>query len=251
MSSTSKRTLDAQVPYVSVGCLTVFLLTPCRCSNSATQSSLPTPGKRAKVTAPVLSDGTAAIQGDGLDDLEYDLEGAGGSKRQGVNIDGYDSDSSAGSDGGFGAGGGRKGKVGTTTAAEQVQDEDDEDDIFGEAKETQLQEESKSKVPAKQFLDLGDIEGQEFGQDEEEEGNEQASRKSKAKQVAEEEDMEDYMAEDDLANDDDAPRSKRSKQSMGYTLSYALLLGSLGVHFVPKLTRCGYFQVFQHGRRAI
>jgi CD2 antigen cytoplasmic tail-binding protein 2 len=80
---------------------------------------------------------------------------------------------------------------------------------------------AKSKGKGKQFLDLGDIEGQEFGADDDEEESAQRKKGKAAEEPREDDDeeIEDYIEEDDLANDDDAPRSKRSKASMGYTLS--------------------------------
>jgi CD2 antigen cytoplasmic tail-binding protein 2 len=65
----------------------------------------------------------------------------------------------------------------------------------------------------KEWLEMGDIEGQEFSKrdmkddDDDEEADE------------DEEDLEeDYEEVDDHANDDDAPRSRRSKKGMGFQL---------------------------------
>lgn len=122
--------------------------------------------------------------------------------------DGYDSDSSAGSDDGFGVGGGRKGRKDATGGG--ADDAEDDDDMFGDgdaSKDAGAADKSKGKK--KEFLEMGDIEGQEFGKGDDDEGGEE-----------ELDDEEDYEFEDDLANDDDAPRSRRSKKTMGYQLRY-------------------------------
>ncbi|CEQ39706.1 SPOSA6832_01252, partial [Sporobolomyces salmonicolor] len=158
-------------------------------------------GKRVKF-APGNAEAVAA-DGD-ADDLELDLESGTSSKKK-VVTDGYDSDSSAGSDGGFGgAGGGRAGKGAGGQALEPDPDEDD--DMFGEGPGTDKGMDVKGKKKDKEFLEMGDIEGQEFGRGEDDD------------EVGEE-DEEDYAPEDDLANNDDAPRSRRSKKGMGYALS--------------------------------
>ena len=114
--------------------------------------------------------------------------------------DGYESDSSAGSDGGFGVGGGRKGAAKTGADGGEGDDGADDDDMFGPAKDDDMRE--KDKVKTKEFLEMGDIEGQEFGR----------------AYDGVDPDEEEYLPEDDLANTDDAPRGKRSKDGMGYTL---------------------------------
>ncbi|BGP13972.1 hypothetical protein JCM10213_005557 [Rhodosporidiobolus nylandii] len=141
-------------------------------------------------------------------DLDLDLEGGGGTKKKKVVTEGYDSDSSAGSDGGFGGSGGRAGRGVGEQAAEP---DDDDDDMFGGGPGVDKGMDVKGKKKEKEFLDIGDIEGQEF------------SRKDDEDQDADEEDdeelEEDYEPVDDLANDDDAPRARRSKKGMGFQLS--------------------------------
>lgn len=145
-----------------------------------------------------------------------DLEqGAGGPsrKRNKVTTEGYDSDSSAESDGGFGgAGGGRAGRGVGQQAAEPEEDLD-EDDMFGGGgtrKDTGL--DIKGKKKEKEFLEMGDIEGQEFSKKDDEDFDE-----------ADDESEEEYLPEDDEANDDEAPRGRRSKKGMGYSLTCGLV----------------------------
>ncbi|KAI7951388.1 hypothetical protein MJO28_007072, partial [Puccinia striiformis f. sp. tritici] len=80
----------------------------------------------------------------------------------------------------------------------------------------------------KDYLDSGDIEGQEFGKeaDEEEEGDQRPKKKNRLEEVPrneyseEEEEEEDFVPGDEFANDDDAPRARRkSKKGMGFLLS--------------------------------
>jgi len=68
---------------------------------------------------------------------------------------------------------------------------------------------TKGKKKDKEFLEMGDIEGQEFGKggDSDDDDDEGAL-----------EDEEDYLPEDDEANADEAPRGRRSKKGMGYSL---------------------------------
>lgn len=175
-----------------------------RSSNAPASSSAA--GKRVKFAPSTAAGAARASTGD--DDLDADdLEGgAGASKKDKVVTDGYDSDSSAGSDDGFGVGGGRQGKKDGKTGAEGGDGADDEDDdMFGGAEDKADQGAAKVKGKGKEFLEMGDIEGQEFGKGEDEEGGE-------------DEEEEDYIPEDDLANADDAPRGKRSKEGMGYQL---------------------------------
>lgn len=154
------------------------------------------PGKRVKFAAE--SDTPTA---GGEDDLDLDLDGGGGGKKKTVVTEGYDSDSSAGSDDEFGGGGGRKAK------AKGGEEEEEEEDMFGD-KEPVEKVKGKGKDKDKEFMEMGDIEGQEFGR---EEGG----------AVEDDEDEEeDYELDDDLANNDDAPRSRRSKKSMGYVLRF-------------------------------
>ncbi|GAA5897986.1 hypothetical protein JCM5296_001446 [Sporobolomyces johnsonii] len=159
-------------------------------------------GKRVKF-APGNAEAVAADRD--ADDLELDLESGTSSKKK-VVTDGYDSDSSAGSDGGFGGAGG--GRAGTGAGGQALEpDPNEDDDMFGEGPGTDKGMDVKGKKKDKEFLEMGDIEGQEFGrgEDDDDEGDE--------------EDEEDYAPEDDLANNDDAPRSRRSKKGMGYALS--------------------------------
>ncbi|BGP46170.1 hypothetical protein JCM10450v2_002010 [Rhodotorula kratochvilovae] len=167
-------------------------------------------GKRVKF-APNNAEHVAADPD--ADDLQLDLEqdGAGPSRKKGkVTTEGYDSDSSADSDGGFGgAGGGRKGRGVGAQAGEPDADEEEDDDMFGgegTARDTGL--DTKGKKKEKDFLEMGDIEGQEFGKGD-----------SDAEDDDDVQSEEDYLPEDDEANADEAPRGRRSKKGMGYALS--------------------------------
>lgn len=170
-------------------------------------------GKRVKF-APNNADNVAADPD--ADDLQLDLDqdGAGPSRKKGkVTTEGYDSDSSADSDGGFGgAGGGRKGRGVGAQAGEPDADEEEDDDMFGgsaEARDTGL--DTKGKKKEKEFLEMGDIEGQEFGRGDNSDNEGEAEDEL-------EDDEEDYLPEDDEANADEAPRGRRSKKGMGYAL---------------------------------
>ncbi|GAA5996414.1 uncharacterized protein JCM10292_007592 [Rhodotorula paludigena] len=175
-------------------------------------------GKRVKF-APNNAERVAADRD--ADDLELDLEqgGAGpNKKRNKVTTEGYDSDSSADSDGGFGgAGGGRKGRGVGQQAAEPERDEEEDEDMFGgpsTAKDSGLA--TKGKKKEKEFLEIGDIEGQEFGRADMADSDD---GDGPAGDDADEESEEDYLPEDDEANNDEAPRGRRSKKGMGYSLS--------------------------------
>lgn len=137
---------------------------------------------------------------------EFELE-VDSKKLKEVVIDGYDSDSSAGSDGGFGVGGGRKGNTTTATELENAK-ADEDDDMFGDEPPAGEATKNDLKGKGKEFLDLGDIEGQEFGKGDDDD-----------QEVIEDEE-EEYLEEDDLANDDDAPRTSRNKAKMGYKLRF-------------------------------
>lgn len=126
------------------------------------------------------------------DHFELELELS--HKQKQVNTDGYDSDSSAGSD---------------KTARLPATNEEAEEDMF--------KDDTTTNSSTKQFLDLGDIEGQEFGN---QHHHPNLDQQEQQEHEEEEEEEEEYLQEDDRANDDDAPRSSRNKKTMGYTLSY-------------------------------
>ncbi|GAA6000955.1 hypothetical protein JCM10207_007341 [Rhodosporidiobolus poonsookiae] len=161
-------------------------------------------GKRVRY-APNNAETVAA---EGTDDLELDLEqGGGGTKKRNVVTEGYDSDSSAGSDGGFGGAGG--GRAGHGVGQQAAEPDDDEDDMFGGGPGVDRGMDVKGRKKEKDFLEMGDIEGQEFGKGDEDDEDD-----------ADDEGLEEeYEPEDDLANDDNAPRGRRSKKGMGYALS--------------------------------
>ncbi|SGY40767.1 BQ5605_C003g02419 [Microbotryum silenes-dioicae] len=191
-------------------------------SLAATQPSSSTGGKRVKFDAATLNatnSGGANASATEAELEEDDLLNPSTARKK-VVTDGYDSDSSAdGSEDGFGGvGGGRKGRKGTGAEKEKEgegEGEDEDDDMFDgghDEGEGVAKRNTAEKSKKKEFLEMGDIEGQEFGKGEdEEEGQEQDG--------AEEDEEEEYALEDDLANDDDAPRSRRSKKGMGYQLS--------------------------------
>lgn len=97
--------------------------------------------------------------------------------------------------------------------------DDDDDDMFNSSKAKDVKKDDSSKVRDKglqlregaettsskgeHYLKLGDLEGQEFNMPD----------------ASDSEDEELPEGEDEDANADDAPRSKRSKKGMGYTLS--------------------------------
>jgi len=182
-------------------------------SHSCSSSTATDAGKRAKIgSTSAPAPGAARTRPADGDEFEDDLETSAKKSRAEVIEEGYDSDSSAGSDGGFGVGGGRKGAA--RTGADAAEGGEDDDDMFGLGKDEDAS--GKEKGKGKEFLEMGDIEGQEFG------------REGGGLDFDEEE----YLPEDDLANTDDAPRGKRSKEGMGYTLrsatqSHTALLSSL------------------------
>ncbi|KAH9468514.1 hypothetical protein Pst134EA_009053 [Puccinia striiformis f. sp. tritici] len=168
---------------------------------------------------------------DNSNDLQFDeLNQVGKIKKGKVKVDGYDSDSST--------------ENNEVRKNKKSKDDDDMDDIFGEDNSSK----DKSNQPKfakidvglkvkkgaedKDYLDLGDIEGQEFGkeedeeEEEEEEGDQQPKKKNRLEEVTrneyseEEEEEEDFVPGDEFANDDDAPRARRkSKKGMGFLLS--------------------------------
>ncbi|KAA1072273.1 hypothetical protein PGT21_031586 [Puccinia graminis f. sp. tritici] len=178
-------------------------------------------------------------------DLQFDeLNQVGKIKKGNVKVDGYDSDSSTEN---TEVRSGKKKK-------KESKDEMDEDDIFGDEKEADgdgrkdkpkfekidVGLKVKKGAEAKDFLDLGDIEGQEFGKEEEEEledeedeededGGGGGKKKNRARNQQPEEDdsandyseeEEDFVPGDEFANADDAPRARRkSKKGMGFLLS--------------------------------
>ncbi|GAA5874312.1 hypothetical protein JCM3774_000937 [Rhodotorula dairenensis] len=164
----------------------------------------------------------------GQDDLELDLEqgaGAAAKKKNRVTTEGYDSDSSAESDteGGFGgAGGGRAGRGGAAggQAAAPEDDDREDDDMFGDGPAgndtgLDLNDGSQKKKKEKEFLEMGDIEGQEFSKRDDEDADDDDDDDGGDDVELEE----DYLPEDDEANADEAPRGRRSKKGMGYKLS--------------------------------
>ncbi|GAA6020044.1 hypothetical protein JCM11491_004908 [Sporobolomyces phaffii] len=203
-------------------------MAPKRPADAYTPSAFPTDratastsGKRTRYAPPnaetVLGERDA-------DDLELDLEGTGGtqnSKKKLVVTDGYDSDSSGGEDtGGFGGGKRRRN-------AEAADDDagDNDDDMFGpeggrgddvEDVMDKLGDKHKGKERregGKEWLEMGDIEGQEFSKRDMRDDDDDHDDEE------EDDDEEDYDEVDDHANDDDAPRSRRSKKGMGFQLS--------------------------------
>lgn len=152
--------------------------------------------------------------------------------------DGYDSDSSGGEDDPVVPA--RKGKD-----KDKGGEEGEDEDMFGELDETVDQEmdrmgkgkERERKQAGKEWLEMGDIEGQEFGKKDmrddhdDDQGMEDQDEGDEEDEEAEEEE---YEQVDDHANDDDAPRSRRSKKGMGFQLSSVFLLLSLSLSFAPK-----------------
>lgn len=170
------------------------------------------------------------------DDLEFDeLNRVGKIIKGRVKNEGYDSDSSTEN---------ADVREEKKTKAEGGEDEDmfgvNEDLSINQKKSSKLFEkvdvgmDLKSGADGKEFLDLGDIVGQEFGKEEEgEEGEEEMTFKKKKKNLdqtneeSEEDSIEGYSDEeedfvpgDEFANADDAPRARRkSKKGMGFMLS--------------------------------
>lgn len=220
-------------------------------SSSLPVSSGPSSSKRVRFTKD-----DPAGDSDDEEDLEFPGSSKKGSKssslkRGNVKLEGYESDSSAGSDEEFGS---RRSKDGVRVAAGE-----DDEDMFGstaplpgeegdEAKrgteEKFLKEdrpwdkglEVKGSAKGKEFLDLNDIEGQEFGARDSEAVDDDVDifgvgRKGKGKGKSkteldqeeddeeDEEDEEELAEEEENANADDAPRSRRSKKGMGFQLT--------------------------------
>ncbi|GAA5829932.1 hypothetical protein JCM5353_006117 [Sporobolomyces roseus] len=204
-------------------------MAPKRPADAYTPSSFPTDrstsstsGKRQRYAPPNAS----KILGEPLaDDLELDLEGTGGggkdSSKNKVVTDGYDSDSSGGEDDPVVPT--RKGKE------KDKEGEEEDEDMFGELDETVDQEmnrmgkgkERERKQAGKEWLEMGDIEGQEFGKKDmrDDHDDDQGMEDEEGDEEDEEAEEEEYEQVDDHANDDDAPRSRRSKKGMGFQLS--------------------------------
>ena len=155
---------------------------------------------------------------------------------------GYGSDSSDDEDGG-----GARAAGGGNSRKPQASNADDEDDMFGSSsaggagltsgmpdldakdndtrvKDTGLQLKGSAAKGGKEFLDLGDIEGQEFINSEAYMSS--SSGNTAAKESAEKtrkitEDEEDYVEGEEHANDDDAivPKDRKSADGMGFAIS--------------------------------
>lgn len=139
------------------------------------------------------------------------------SSRQAVRLDGYDSDSSAGSDA-------------DVPSKPKATANDEDEDMFtsgpepvANAKDNRDKDDSdkirdsgldvKGGSNSKKYLDLGDIEGQEFGRTTDE-------QQQRAQDMDNDTDSQESFVEgDEHANDDEAPRSRRSKKGMGYVIS--------------------------------
>jgi len=159
---------------------------------------------------------------DNATDLQFDeLNQVGKIKKGRVKVDGYDSDSST-----------------ENTEVRKTKKKHEDDDIFADEEEPQ---DGKKELPKfdkidvglkvkkgaekKDFLELGDIEGQEFGkEDDDREGEEDDDDVRGGKQQDNDSDYsdeeEDFVPGDEFANADDAPRARRkSKKGMGFLLS--------------------------------
>ncbi|MBW0473570.1 hypothetical protein O181_013285 [Austropuccinia psidii MF-1] len=194
----------------------------------------------ANTTSPPHPRASTSVAFDSIDDapdLQFDELNQVGKIRKGrVKVDGYDSDSST-----------ENTDVRHQKKKKSEQDGDDED-MFGSDADPKSQNpkaESKDRfekidvgmhlkkgAEGKEYLDLGDIEGQEFGKDDDEEDQDSekflAFKSSKTDENDAEMDSangysdeeEDYVPGDEFANDDDAPRARRkSKKGMGFMLS--------------------------------
>jgi len=214
--------------------LTLSLLSPLSSLTHSDRSTTSTSGKRQRYAPPNAS----KVLGEPLaDDLELDLEGTGGkdNSRKKVVTDGYDSDSSGGEDDPVLPTRKGKGKEGG---------EEEDEDMFGDPNEAVDKEldglgkgkERERKEGGKEWLEMGDIEGQEFTKrdmrdDDEDDGMEEEEEDEEAEE-------EEYEQVDDHANDDDAPRSRRSKKGMGFQLSYVCPLSHLSHPYLSwSLTR--------------
>ncbi|KAG0152216.1 hypothetical protein CROQUDRAFT_667525 [Cronartium quercuum f. sp. fusiforme G11] len=193
----------------------------------------PTTTKHKKVkflTEPGPSAGRSYSDDGADDDLQFDELNTVGKVIKGrVKNEGYDSDSST-----------------ENADVREKKAKKEDDDMFGDEDEGPSKSDSKQRfekldagmalktgADAKEYLDLGDIEGQEFGkEDDDDEGDDEAEPQVKngsgskkletdgesAEGYSDEE--EDYVPGDEFANADDAPRARRkSKKGMGFLLS--------------------------------
>ncbi|PLW24750.1 hypothetical protein PCASD_05242 [Puccinia coronata f. sp. avenae] len=175
---------------------------------------------------------------DNSTDLQFDeLNQVGKIKRGRVKVDGYDSDSST------------ENTEVRSSKKDKSKNQADEDDIFADEKDQDEKKIHNKNHPKfekidvglkvrkgaeeKEYLELGDIEGQEFGKEEDEDDDDENEGKSGEKNGAghkkqqDDESANDYSDEeedfvpgDEFANDDDAPRARRkSKKGMGFLLS--------------------------------
>ncbi|GAA5941828.1 uncharacterized protein JCM15063_000789 [Sporobolomyces koalae] len=197
-------------------------MAPKRPADAYSSSSFPTDratvsagGKRTRYAPP---NADQVLQEPQADDLELDLEGTGApqNSKKKIVTDGYDSDSSGGEDE-DGYGGGKRRKDPTSNKNGTGPDDDD-DDMFGpdqvERDVGNLEHAAQDRKQAgKEWLEMGDIEGQEFSKRDMQDDPEAEDDDD------DEDEEEDYEPVDDHANDDDAPRSRRSKKGMGFQLS--------------------------------
>lgn len=167
------------------------------------------------------------------DDLQYDeLNPVGKVGKRRVKNEGYDSDSST-----------ENAEVREKKSKTEDEDMFDADDGPSEStsKKSNKRFEKvdvgmrlKDGAAAKEYLDLGDIEGQEFGREEDDDDDETGAKKAKKSKAQADDngddenefsdgysdEEEDFVPGDEFANADDAPRARRkSRKGMGFMLS--------------------------------
>ncbi|KAH9813857.1 hypothetical protein DFH28DRAFT_973155 [Melampsora americana] len=195
------------------------------------QKSSHSKNKKVKFVADVGPSRSFGEDG-GDDDLQYDeLNPVGKVGKRRVKNEGYDSDSST-----------ENAEVREKKSKTEDEDMFDADDGPSESvlKKSKKRFDKvdvgmrlKQGADAKEYLDLGDIEGQEFGREEEDDDDETGGKSKNAKAQAEKngddenecsdgysDEEEDFVPGDEFANADDAPRARRkSKKGMGFMLS--------------------------------
>jgi CD2 antigen cytoplasmic tail-binding protein 2 len=108
------------------------------------------------------------------------------------------------------------GVAGTTNAPDL-----DAKDNDTRVKDTGLELKGQAGKGGKEFLDLGDIEGQEFTSSEAYDSANKQAREDMEKARKVYEDQEDYVEGEEHANDDDAvvPQERKDAEGMGFTIS--------------------------------
>jgi CD2 antigen cytoplasmic tail-binding protein 2 len=136
-------------------------------------------------------------------------------KAKGVKLQGYESDSGDDEEDPTQIGAADDADDDMFSSAPKPAKVDDTDRI----KDSGLELKGGASKANKEFLDLDDIEGQEFGRKPEEDAIPESVKMVVEEGSDVEGSEEDFVSGDEMANTDEAPRSRRTKRGMGYVIS--------------------------------